>query len=197
MVWSFSLSSLFCSGDVGAIFACVAAGQAISGFMTPLYNKIYIAVSIAFCIRWMIIKKPKLCLISFAVSQKLWFLTVTFSFVIAQHKSLLRRWIGTLAVSIWWLAPSRLSFSSLHHTLSSFSSKWKPPLSDTLYFSRKKTLYWKFAVTPFSSGGENGKTQSQMLLAPHILNTAATNIFREYILRLSWLEYFSSGLPPQ
>ena len=32
------------SGDVGAIFACVAAGQALSGFATPLYNKIYIAV---------------------------------------------------------------------------------------------------------------------------------------------------------
>ena len=32
------------AGDVGAIFACVAAGQAISGFATPLYNKIYIAV---------------------------------------------------------------------------------------------------------------------------------------------------------
>ena len=34
------------SGDVGAIFACVAAGQALSGFATPLYNKIYIAVRI-------------------------------------------------------------------------------------------------------------------------------------------------------
>ena len=33
-----------CAGDVGAIFACVAVGQAISGFATPLYNKIYIAV---------------------------------------------------------------------------------------------------------------------------------------------------------
>ena len=32
-------------GDVGAIFACVAAGQAISGFATPLYNKIYVAVN--------------------------------------------------------------------------------------------------------------------------------------------------------
>ena len=31
-------------GDVGAIFACVAAGQAISGFATPFYNKIYQAV---------------------------------------------------------------------------------------------------------------------------------------------------------
>ena len=34
-------------GDVGAIFACVAAGQAISGFATPLYNKIYVAVRMA------------------------------------------------------------------------------------------------------------------------------------------------------
>ena len=31
-------------GDVGAIFACVAAGQAICGFATPFYNKIYQAV---------------------------------------------------------------------------------------------------------------------------------------------------------
>ena len=39
------------AGDVGAIFACVAAGQAISGFATPLYNKIYIAVSMATLLR--------------------------------------------------------------------------------------------------------------------------------------------------
>ena len=31
-------------GDVGAIFACVAALQAISGFATPLYNMVYSAV---------------------------------------------------------------------------------------------------------------------------------------------------------
>ena len=31
-------------GDVGAIFACVAAGQALCGFATPFYNKIYQAV---------------------------------------------------------------------------------------------------------------------------------------------------------
>ena len=41
----FQLVSNPWAGDVGAIFACVAAGQAISGFATPLYNKIYIAVS--------------------------------------------------------------------------------------------------------------------------------------------------------
>jgi len=38
-----SMTKLVGQGDVGAIFACVAAGQAISGFATPLYNKIYIA----------------------------------------------------------------------------------------------------------------------------------------------------------
>ena len=175
-----------CSGDVGAIFACVAAGQAVSGFMTPLYNKIYIAVSIAFTIRWMIIMELKLCLFYFAISQILWFFTVPFSFVIAQLKSLLRRWVGTLAVSIWWLAPSRLSFSSLHHTLSSFSSKWKPPLSDTLWFSRKKK-------TLFSSGGENGKIQSQILLPPHFLNTVATNIYSRIYSAFIMIRVLFSG----
>jgi len=38
-----SMTKIVGQSDVGAIFACVAAGQAISGFATPLYNKIYVA----------------------------------------------------------------------------------------------------------------------------------------------------------
>ena len=37
---------------MGAIFACVAAGQAISGFATPLYNKIYVAVGFSLMSNW-------------------------------------------------------------------------------------------------------------------------------------------------
>ena len=53
-------------GDVGAIFACVAAGQAISGFATPLYNKIYVAVRIMRMV--MIMTKPNItmfCMLDF------------------------------------------------------------------------------------------------------------------------------------
>ena len=33
-----------CSGDVGAVFACVGSLQAVFGFLSPLYNKLYAAV---------------------------------------------------------------------------------------------------------------------------------------------------------
>lgn len=38
-----SMTKIAGQGDVGAIFACVAALQAISGFATPLYNMVYSA----------------------------------------------------------------------------------------------------------------------------------------------------------
>ena len=127
-----------------------------------------------------------LAMFYFAISQILWFFTVPFSFVIAQLKSLLRRWVGTLAVSIWWLAPSRLSFSSLHHTLSSFSSKWKPPLSDTLWFSRKKKHFFL---------QEERMEKSRAKSCYHLIFSIQSLLIfiQEYILRSLWLEYFLVG----
>ena len=134
----------------------------------------------------MMVMELKLCVFYFAVSQILWFFTVPFSFVIAQLKSFLWRWVGTLAVSIWWLAPSRLSFSSLHHTLSSFSSKWKPPLSDTLWFSRKKKHFFLQE--------ERMETSRAKSCYHLIFSIQSLLIFiQEYILRSLWFEYFLVG----
>ena len=36
-----------CAGDVGAVFACVGSLQAVFGFLSPLYNKLYAAVRVA------------------------------------------------------------------------------------------------------------------------------------------------------
>ena len=37
------------AGDVGAVFACVGSLQAVFGFLSPLYNKLYAAVRQIFC----------------------------------------------------------------------------------------------------------------------------------------------------
>ena len=40
---------LVCLGDVGAVFACVGSLQAVFGFLSPLYNKLYAAVRQLWC----------------------------------------------------------------------------------------------------------------------------------------------------
>ena len=56
----------------------------------------------------------------------------------------------------------------------------------TLYdFQGKKTL--------FSSGGENGNIQSQILLPPHFLNTVATNIYSRIYSAFIMIRILFSG----